>query len=53
MLNFNTKMEADLTSEEKVLGKLYNIGNEDFTIDFKHKSYRVPSWAKCTILLAL
>lgn len=36
MLNFNTKTEADLTSEEKELGKLYNIGNENFTIDFKH-----------------
>lgn len=36
MLNFNTKMEGDLTSEEKELGKLSNIGNENFTIDFKH-----------------
>ena len=36
VLNFNTKMEGDLTSEEKELGKLSNIGNENFTIDFKH-----------------
>lgn len=29
-------MEGDLTIEEKELGKLYNIGNENFTIDSKH-----------------